>query len=146
MAAQRPRRPVHGAAARPGEAKRAILDSYTKEHSAEYQSQAPIDLARRMREKITDFTQIESIVLHTSHHTHVVIGTGSGDPQKFDPDASRETLDHSVPYIFAVALEDGTWDSEKSYAPERAHRPETIELWHKISPSRIRVDSSIPLE
>ncbi len=117
----------------PGEAKRAILDSYTKEHSAEYQSQAPIDLARRMREKITDFTQIESIVLHTSHHTHVVIGTGSGDPQKFDPDASRETLDHSVPYIFAVALEDGTWDSEKSYAPERAHRPETIELWHKIS-------------
>ena len=117
----------------PGEAKRAILDSYTKEHSAEYQSQAPIDLARRMREKIADFTQIESIVLHTSHHTHVVIGTGSGDPQKFDPDASRETLDHSVPYIFAVALEDGTWDSEKSYAPERAHRAETVELWHKIS-------------
>src|SRR5690606_19987474 len=34
-----------------GEAKRAILDSYTKEHSAEYQSQAPIDLARRMRSR-----------------------------------------------------------------------------------------------
>ena len=29
----------------PGEAKRAILDTYTKEHSAEYQSQALIDLA-----------------------------------------------------------------------------------------------------
>lgn len=29
-----------------GEAKRAILDTYTKEHSAEYQSQALIDLAR----------------------------------------------------------------------------------------------------
>ncbi|MGH8883500.1 MAG: MmgE/PrpD family protein, partial [Stackebrandtia sp.] len=27
----------------PGEAKRGILDTYTKEHSAEYQSQAPID-------------------------------------------------------------------------------------------------------
>ena len=36
----------------PGEPKRAILDSYTKEHSAEYQSQALIDLARRMRERI----------------------------------------------------------------------------------------------
>ncbi len=36
----------------PGEAKRAILDSYTKEHSAEYQSQALIDLAFRMREQI----------------------------------------------------------------------------------------------
>lgn len=116
----------------PGEPKRAILDSYTKEHSAEYQSQAPIDLARRLRERIDDLEQIATIVLHTSHHTHVVIGTGSGDPQKFDPDASRETLDHSLPYIFAVALQDGCWHHERSYAPERAHRPDTIELWQKI--------------
>ncbi|MGB3697353.1 MAG: 2-methylcitrate dehydratase PrpD [Gordonia sp. (in: high G+C Gram-positive bacteria)] len=117
----------------PGEAKRAILDSYTKEHSAEYQSQAPIDLARRMRERIGDLSQIASIVLHTSHHTHYVIGTGSNDPQKFDPTASRETLDHSVMYIFAVALQDGDWDHERSYAPERAARPDTVELWRKIS-------------
>ncbi|MCY4672039.1 MAG: MmgE/PrpD family protein [Rhodococcus sp.] len=116
-----------------GEAKRAILDSYTKEHSAEYQSQAPIDLARRMRSRVGDLDQIASIVLHTSHHTHVVIGTGSGDPQKFDPTASRETLDHSVMYIFAVALQDGTWHHEHSYASERAQRADTIELWNKIS-------------
>nr|WP_322001445.1 2-methylcitrate dehydratase PrpD [Rhodococcus qingshengii] len=116
-----------------GEAKRAILDSYTKEHSAEYQSQAPIDLARRMRSRVGDLDQIASIVLHASHHTHVVIGTGSGDPQKFDPTASRETLDHSVMYIFAVALQDGTWHHERSYASERAQRADTIELWNKIS-------------
>jgi 2-methylcitrate dehydratase len=117
----------------PGEAKRAILDTYTKEHSAEYQSQAPIDLARRLRKRIDGLDQIATIVLHTSHHTHYVIGTGSGDPQKFDPDAPRETLDHSLPYIFAVALQDGTWHHERSYAPERAHRADTVELWHKIS-------------
>lgn len=117
----------------PGEPKRAILDSYTKEHSAEYQSQALIDLARRMRERIGDLDQVATIVLHTSHHTHYVIGTGSGDPQKFDPDASRETLDHSVMYIFAVALQDGIWHHERSYAPQRAHRPDTVELWHRIS-------------
>ncbi len=117
----------------PGEPKRAILDTYTKEHSAEYQSQAPIDLARRMRERISDLDQIATVVLHTSNHTHVVIGTGSNDPQKFDPDASRETLDHSVMYIFAVALQDGVWHHERSYAPERAHRPDTVDLWRKIS-------------
>ncbi|MFE7743043.1 2-methylcitrate dehydratase PrpD [Nocardia sp. NPDC057455] len=117
----------------PGEPKRGILDTYTKEHSAEYQSQALIDLARRMRERIGDLDRVASIVLHTSHHTHVVIGTGSGDPQKFDPTASRETLDHSVMYIFAVALQDGTWHHERSYTPERARRPDTIELWRKIS-------------
>jgi 2-methylcitrate dehydratase len=117
----------------PGEAKRAILESYTKEHSAEYQSQALIDLARRLAPRIGDLSRIESIVIHTSHHTHFVIGTGANDPQKMDPRASRETLDHSIMYIFAVALEDRGWHHERSYAPERARRPETVALWHRIS-------------
>lgn len=116
-----------------GEEKRAILETYTKEHSAEYQSQALIDLAFRMKEKIGNLDEIKSIVLHTSHHTHYVIGTGAGDPQKMDPNASRETLDHSIMYIFAVALQDGEWHHVKSYAPERAQRPDTVALWHKIS-------------
>ncbi|MFI9228015.1 MmgE/PrpD family protein [Streptomyces rimosus] len=117
----------------PGEPRRAILDTYTKEHSAEYQAQAIIDLARRLREKIPAPGSVRSVVLHTSHHTHHVIGSGANDPQKYDPMASRETLDHSVPYIFAVALQDGTWHHERSYAPERARRPETVELWQKIT-------------
>ncbi len=116
-----------------GEAKRAILETYTKEHSAEYQSQALIDLAFRMGKKVGDFDKVKSIVLHTSHHTHYVIGTGAGDPQKMDPNSSRETLDHSIMYIFAVALQDGEWHHVRSYAPERAQRADTVRLWHKIS-------------
>ena len=119
-----------------GEAKRAILDSYTKEHSAEYQAQAWIDLARKLhgeRPELADPANIKGIVLHTSHHTHYVIGSGAGDPQKYDPKASRETLDHSIPYIFAVALQDGGWHHVDSYAPERAGRADTVELWHKIT-------------
>jgi 2-methylcitrate dehydratase len=115
-----------------GAERRAILDTYTKEHSAEYQSQALIDLARRMRASIPDLSRIREIVIETSHHTHNVIGTGSGDPQKFDPGASRETLDHSIMYIFAVALEDGTWHHERSYARERANRPATVALWNTV--------------
>jgi 2-methylcitrate dehydratase len=116
----------------PGERKRGIMDSYTKEHSAEYQSQALIDLAFRMRSSINDFEQIEKIVIHTSHHTHYVIGTGANDPQKMDPKASRETLDHSIMYIFAVALQDGKWHHVDSYTPKRANRADTVRLWHKI--------------
>lgn len=115
-----------------GEPRRAILDSYTKEHSAEYQSQALIDLAFRMREKIRNWDDIQEIVINTSHHTHYVIGTGANDPQKMDPKASRETLDHSIMFIFAVALQDGAWHHVASYAPERASRPDTVALWHKI--------------
>lgn len=117
----------------PGETKRAILETYTKEYSAEYQSQALIDLARRMGPRIADLSKVKSIQIRTSHHTHYVIGTGANDPQKMDPRSSRETLDHSIMYIFAVALQDGGWHHVNSYLPERAQRPDTVELWHKIS-------------
>ena len=115
-----------------GEEKTSILESYTKAYSAEYQAQALIDLAFEMREKIKDIADIQKIDIYTSHHTHYVIGTGAGDPQKMSPKASRETLDHSLMYIFAVALEDAQWHHEKSYDKKRANRPETIRLWHKI--------------
>jgi len=115
-----------------GEPKLAILETYTKEHSAEYQSQALIDLAFDLRKQIDDFSQIEKILIETSHHTHYVIGTGSNDPQKFDPSSTRETLDHSIMYIFTVALQDGVWHHVNSYTPERANRPDTVALWQKI--------------
>jgi len=117
----------------PGEPKRAILETYTKEHSAEYQSQALIDLARKMGKQISAFEEIDKIVIQTSHHTHYVIGTGAGDPQKMNPTASRETLDHSIMFIFAVALQDQAWHHVNSYLPERAQRPDTVKLWQKIS-------------
>ncbi len=120
----------------PGEPKTAILDTYTKEHSAEYQSQALIDLARALHDEhpwLADPENVASIVIHTSHHTHYVIGSGANDPQKYDPTASRETLDHSIPYIFAVALQDGGWHHVDSYAPERAGRPDTVALWAKVT-------------
>ena len=119
-----------------GEARTAILDSYTKEHSAEYQAQAWIDLARKLgaqHPQLRDPANIVRAVLHTSHHTHYVIGSGANDPQKYDPAASRETLDHSIPYIFTVALQDGEWHHERSYAPERAARPDTVALWNKVT-------------
>jgi len=117
-----------------GEARTAILDTYTKEHSAEYQAQAWIDLARKLHNEYPDLTadRIERVIIRTSHHTHYVIGSGANDPQKYDPTASRETLDHSIPYIFTVALQDGEWNHERSYAPERAARPDTVALWNKV--------------
>ena len=117
----------------PGESCRAILDSYTKEHSAEYQAQAWIDLAFKLRQQIPDLSAIREIILHTSHHTHFVIGTGAGDPQKSDPNASRETLDHSIMFIFAAALHTGFWHHVKSYAPEVVKDPRVIALWKKIT-------------
>ena len=89
-------------------------------------------MARSLNKRIKNISDIKKIIIETSHHTHYVIGTGANDPQKMDPKASRETLDHSIMYIFAVALEDGAWHHVKSYTPQRARRKSTIKLWHKI--------------
>jgi 2-methylcitrate dehydratase len=35
-------------------------------------------------------------------------------------------------YIVAVALQDGAWHHVRSYAPERANRPDTVALWKRI--------------
>ncbi len=133
----------------PGEAKRAIMDTYTKEHSAEYQAQAWIDLARKLHgehPEVTDPANVESVLIKTSHHTHYVIGSGANDPQKYSPTASRETLDHSIPYIFTVALQDGAWHHVDSYAPERAappgHRGTVAQGHHRRGPG---MDPPLPL-
>ena len=114
------------------EQKKAILETYTKEYSAEYQAQALIDIAKKLNKKIPNLNNIKKIDIYTSHHTHYVIGTGANDPQKMDPKASRETLDHSIMYIFAVALEDANWHHVKSYTKARANRKSTIKIWHNI--------------
>ena len=114
------------------EQKKAILETYTKEYSAEYQAQALIDIAKKFNKKIKNLGQIKKIDIYTSHHTHNVIGTGANDPQKMDPNASRETLDHSIMYIFAVALEDADWHHIKSYTKSRANKKSTIKIWRSI--------------
>ena len=40
------------------EEKKAILETYTKEYSAEYQAQALIDLAKKLKSKINNLNQV----------------------------------------------------------------------------------------
>jgi len=109
-----------------------ILSTFTKEHSAGYHGNSIIDLAFLLREKIKDLKEIKKINIYSKKYTHIVMGSGSNDPEKYSPEASRETLDHSAMYIFAVALEDGFWHHETSYSKERKQKQETIKLWKKV--------------
>ena len=114
------------------EPRQGILNTFTKEHSAGYHGNSLIDLAFEMRKRVRDTKEIKKINIFTKEYTHVVMGSGSNDKEKYSSDASRETLDHSAMYIFAVALEDGKWHHEQSYAESRKKRKETVELWNKI--------------
>ena len=117
-----------------GEAKTAILGSYTKEHSAEYQAQAWIDLARRLRIRPPRGDgpgQVESIVIHTSHHTHFVIGSGSGDPQKFDPQAPRDP--RPLAALHLQRRPPGRLVAPRRLLCAARHPGDTVALWHKVS-------------
>jgi 2-methylcitrate dehydratase len=99
-----------------------------------------------MRERVPNTDDVERVVIHTSHHTHYVIGTGANDPQKMDPKATRETLDHSIMYIFAVALQDGRWHHVDSYTPKRAGRAGHGQaLAQDRDPRGAGVDPALPL-
>ncbi len=117
-----------------GEPKRSILESFTKEYSVSSHGQALVDLACRMRGRIGDLEEIDSIVIHFRKESHVITGCGAKDAKLlYDPTAPRRFLDHSAMYCFAVTLEDGGWDNFGNYTPARAQRPSTVRLWRKIS-------------
>ncbi len=134
-----------------GEPCRAILQTLPKAHSAGYHGQAIIDLAIRLHPRVPDPSQISTIVLHTKRMTHVVMGSGSGDPDKWDPAASRETLDHSAPFQFARALVDGDWHHDRSYDVTLISDPAFVALWGKVctvddADWNRRFDTSAPLD
>ena len=119
----------------PGERPRAILETYTE--GALRRVPGPGADRPRVRPPAPDRPPGPARASARSSSTRATTRTrssapGSNDPEKYDPDASRETLDHSIMYILAVALEDGRWHHVDSYAPERAHRPSTVALWRKI--------------
>jgi 2-methylcitrate dehydratase len=55
-----------------------------------------------------------------------------------DPNASRETLDHSIMYIFAVALEDGDWHHVKSYTKARAKKKVLLKFGDQLKLMKIK--------
>lgn len=130
---------------------RAILDTMPKAHSAGYHGQAIIDLALRLHGRLGDLSQVKSIILRTKRMTHVVMGSGSGDPDKWDPNASRETLDHSAPFQFARALVDGNWHHDTSYDPARISTRDFVALWQKVQTEEDpdwnrRFDVALPID
>ena len=104
-----------------------IEDVHTKIRPAEYNAQGPIDLALSVRDRV-DLDKIDSIEVETYWLAYHEIGM---DAAKWDP-RTRETADHSLPYLISVALVDGVID-QQSCAPERVVDPALRPLMNKIT-------------
>ena len=81
-----------------------ICDTYVKKYPVEYHAQSAVDAALELREELGgDPSLFDSIRLDTFKVSYEIIAK---DPEKWDP-KTRETADHSLPYIVAVVLLDG---------------------------------------
>jgi 2-methylcitrate dehydratase len=107
---------------------RAVIeDSSIKLRPAEFNAQAPLDLALQLRSEF-DLDQVSEIEIATYWLAWHEIGM---DASKWDP-RNRETADHSLPYLVAVALADGVIDTE-SCGPARIADPALRLLMNKIT-------------
>jgi 2-methylcitrate dehydratase len=97
----------------------------------EANGQSTLYLLAQMRRTI-DVEAIVGIDIETYHRSWHEIGGGQGDhDEKWDPQ-TRETADHSLPYLVAVMLVDGRVD-EASFALPRLRDPALRPLLKRIS-------------
>jgi len=83
-----------------------IERTYIKKYPAEYHSQSAIDAAEqiiRQRGRLFTPDEVKSVEIATFRASWEIIG---GEPEKWRPQ-SRETADHSLPYITCACLVDG---------------------------------------
>ena len=69
----------------------------------EYHAQSAVEAALALRAQMSETDIIDRIVIESHDAAVDIIG---GGPEKWSP-RTRETADHSLPYITAVALSDG---------------------------------------
>lgn len=115
----------------PIDGRSALESTSIKFFPAEFNAQGPITLLLEMRKALA-VEDIASITIASYHLTWHEIGGGQGDvAEKWDP-KTRESADHSLPYLAAVALVDGPV-TNASFAPDRVADPALRPLMRKIS-------------
>jgi 2-methylcitrate dehydratase len=104
--------------------------SHLKQFPAETHGQALLGLMPAVR-AWRPVDHIESIRIETYWQAYHEIAL---HPSKWDP-TTRETADHSMPYLLAVSLVDGGIDVRHSFTPERIADPALRPIMKKISVS-----------
>jgi 2-methylcitrate dehydratase len=105
----------------------SMLKADYKFFLSEFHAQGPALLALELRPQI-NLDDIEKIEVFTYHFAWFEIGSGA---EKWQP-TTRETADHSMPYVIACVLIDNVY-TDAIFAPERFQDQRTLELMKKIT-------------
>ena len=105
----------------------SLLKADYKFFLSEFHAQGPAFLALELRPQIK-LDDIEKIEVFTYHFAWFEIGSGA---EKWQP-TTRETADHSMPYVVAAVLIDGAY-TDAIFAPEQFQDRRTLDLMKKIA-------------
>jgi len=108
-----------------------ILKTSIKYWPAEYHSQSAIEAALFLRSQIDDLSKIKGVLIESHDASVDIIGS---EPEKWKP-KTRETADHSLPYITAIALIDGEI-TDRQFEPERFKDPEVWKFLENVKVER----------
>ena len=104
----------------------------------EYHAQSAVEAALSLRLKAPHIADIESVLVESHDAAVDIIGS---EPEKWRP-ASRETADHSLPYIVAAALADGEI-THRQFEPERFGDSSLLNLVQRVEVKRHRELSNL---
>jgi 2-methylcitrate dehydratase len=108
-----------------------ILRTSIKFWPAEYHSQSAIEAALFLRKQIGEGVEVKSMTIESHDASVDIIGS---EPEKWKP-KTRETADHSLPYITAIALIDGEV-TEKQFEPQRFKDPKVWKFLENVKVER----------
>ena len=108
-----------------------ILNTSIKYWPAEYHSQSAIEAAMFLRKEISDPSKIQSVRIESHDASVDIIGS---EPEKWKPE-TRETADHSLPYITSIALIDGEV-TDRQFQPERFMDPKIWKFLENVTVQR----------
>ena len=110
----------------------AVERTSCKLNPSDFETQIPAEVFTGLHAEGVRPDDIESIGVSTYYVAWDLIGGGQGDhDEKWDPQR-RETADHSLPYVIAVALTDGEV-TKASFAPDRVADPALRPLMSRIT-------------
>ena len=119
-----------------------LPETYIKYYPAEYHSQSAIWAAFEARNEIDDPEEIVSVRVDTHEAGYTILGK---DKEKWAP-KTKETADHSLPYIVGMALLEGKIQNS-TYSQRNLENPKVISFLEKITVTEDKgLTSSYPTE
>ena len=105
-----------------------IAETYLKFFPAEIHSQTSIWAALEARKEIEKPEDIVSVEIASHEAGYTILGK---DPEKWNP-LTKETADHSLPYIVGMALVEGKIDNS-TYTEKKFRDPKILDFLKKIT-------------